>query len=66
MYCAASVSDLREPMEYIYQKYCLKFEENRGHNRSFFLIGNSMGANIVANYLGEEGPKSIFKAACCI
>ena len=25
-----------------------------------------MGANIVANYLGEEGPNCFLKAACCV
>ena len=31
-----------------------------------FLIGNSMGANLVANYLGEEGSKCVLKAACSV
>eukprot|EP00347_Sterkiella_histriomuscorum_P007208 403349846 len=53
MYCAASTGDIREPLDYIYKKYCCDLT---GKNfRKIFLIGNSMGGNIVANYLGEEG-----------
>jgi predicted alpha/beta-fold hydrolase len=47
LYCAASVDDLRQPLTYIHEKYAV--------NTNLYLIGNSMGANIVANYLGEEG-----------
>lgn len=31
-----------------------------------YLIGNSLGANIVANYLGEEGSECFIKAAVCV
>jgi abhydrolase domain-containing protein 1/3 len=58
LYCAASVDDLRQPLEYIHEKYASKTD--------LYLIGNSMGANIAANYLGEEGSKSFLKAACCV
>ena len=58
LYCAASVDDLRQPLTYIHDKYALKAD--------LYLIGNSMGANIVANYLGEESSKSFLKAACCV
>ena len=58
LYCAGSVEDIRQPLEYIYQKY--------GKGASIFVVGNSMGANIVANYVGEEGPNCFLKAAVCV
>lgn len=58
LYCAGSVDDIRQPLEYIYEKYC--------QQAPIFLIGNSMGANIVANYIGEEGAGCFLKAAVCV
>jgi predicted alpha/beta-fold hydrolase len=59
-YCAYSIDDLREPLHYIHEKYCLS------KKRDIFLIGSSMGANIVANYLGMEGDQCFVKAGCCL
>ena len=58
LYSAGSINDLREPLEYIHTKYC--------KTSDLYLIGNSMGANIVANYVGEEGARCFLKAACCV
>eukprot|EP00347_Sterkiella_histriomuscorum_P010337 403376694 len=52
LYCAASTDDLREPLNYIYKKYCC--DKSGQRFRNLYVIGSSMGANIVANYLGEE------------
>jgi len=71
LYCAGSVDDLRQPLEYIYDKYCGgrgdgSGEIARGQSTDLFLVGNSMGANIVANYVGEEGSQCFLKAAVCV
>ena len=71
LYCAGSVNDLRQPLEYIHAKYCGGHGDGsgeiaRGEVIDLFLVGNSMGANIVANYLGEEGAKCFVKAAVCV
>ena len=71
LYCAGSVNDLRQPLEYIHAKYCGGHGDGsgeiaRGEGTDLFLVGNSMGANIVANYLGEEGAKCFVKAAVCV
>ena len=60
MYCAGSVEDVKEPMDYIFDKYCVK------QRRRLYLIGNSMGANLVANYLGTEASQCPVTAACCV
>jgi predicted alpha/beta-fold hydrolase len=31
-----------------------------------FMFGASLGANVVANYLGEEENNCIFTATCCL
>jgi predicted alpha/beta-fold hydrolase len=58
------VNDIKEPLEYIRNKYCV--DSNGNQIRDIFLIGNSMGAGMSANYLGLEGDKCIVKAACCV
>ncbi|CDW88437.1 ymr210w-like protein [Stylonychia lemnae] len=64
LYCAASSNDVREPVEYIRNKYCLN---SKGQQiRHLYLVGNSMGAGLVANYIGEENDKCFIRAACCI
>jgi predicted alpha/beta-fold hydrolase len=50
--------DFREPINYIYEKYCKNF------NRDIFVIGNSGGGNILGNILAEDGYKTVIKAAC--
>ena len=57
LYHAGMTDDLREAVEYIR-------EQHRG--RDIFLSGFSMGANMVAKYLGEEGGRSRVKGAVCI
>ena len=65
LYCAGSVNDIRQPLEYIYDQYCRSGDQSE-REVPLFLIGNSMGANIVANYVGEEGPNCFLRAAVCV
>lgn len=60
----ASISDLKDPLEYIYNKYCL--DANGNKKNKVYLIGNSMGAGIVANYLADFGGNNLVDAACCV
>lgn len=60
MYCQNSHTDLLEAMNYVYNQYCKKW------NRKVFAIGCSMGANLLANALGEQGDQSFIEAACVI
>jgi predicted alpha/beta-fold hydrolase len=48
-YCGSSTSDLLEPMEYVYEKYC------KPYNRKAFAVGCSMGGNVLVNSLGLLG-----------
>lgn len=59
-YCANSYSDLKEPLEYVYETYC------KEQNVPLFVVGFSMGANIVGNLLAHYGKKSPITAACCV
>ncbi|TNV77592.1 hypothetical protein FGO68_gene4857 [Halteria grandinella] len=63
LYCAGSTDDVREPLRYIYEKYC---QNESGRDRPLYLVGNSMGANLTANFLGKEGGKSFIRAAVCV
>ena len=54
------MDDLREPVEFYYEKYCKKW------NRKAMIIGCSFGAQLVANYLGLEGENSFISAAVCV
>ena len=60
MYCQDSSNDLLEAMNYVYEQYCKKW------NRKVFAIGCSMGANLLANALGDQGDLSFIEAACVI
>eukprot|EP00347_Sterkiella_histriomuscorum_P023246 403335394 len=73
LYCASSQDDLREALEHIRQNYCginshkhFSEEHPRSRPKHIFVIGSSMGANIVANYLGEDSSKCSMTAAVCI
>ena len=67
LYCAGSVDDLRQPLKYLHEKYC-RLGGGGGGDRptDLYLIGNSMGANITANFVGEEGSSCFLKAVCCV
>jgi len=56
-YCGASIGDIKEPLEHIRRKYC------SNQSRKIFLLGISLGANIITNYLGAEGSNSFVTAA---
>ena len=57
LYCAASSWDYKEAVEYI---------KTKRPNSTIFAVGFSLGANILAKYLGEESCKSVVEAAVCI
>lgn len=57
LYNALSVEDIREPMFYVKEKY-LKGKA--------YACGCSMGANILANYLGMYPDEGILSGAVCI
>lgn len=65
IYSAGSDNDIREPISYIYKNYCEGHFKDDNKSVNLFLIGSSLGANIMANYLGEEGKHCVIKAACC-
>ena len=50
LYNAFSVDDVREPMQYVHEKYI----KGRGDNVKVFAIGCSMGAMVLANALGVD------------
>jgi predicted alpha/beta-fold hydrolase len=54
LFNARWTSDIREAVEYLHRVF---------PNRPLFAIGFSLGANILANYLGEEGEKCVLRAA---
>ena len=45
---------------------CVNFIRSRLKERSLFLAGFSLGGNVVAKYLGEEGRHSCVKGAVCV
>ena len=49
LYCGLWTDDIR---------HCVKELRSRFPNRKFFLLGVSLGASMVANYLGQEGDNS--------
>lgn len=57
-------NDIRVALKYVNETYCL--EEDGSRKNEIFLIGNSMGANMVACILGEDGDESFVKAACAV
>lgn len=57
MFNAAITSDVREAIAYLKARF---------PNRPLYAAGFSLGANILANYLGEEGHATPFRAACLV
>ena len=57
LYHAGMTDDLREAVAYI---------RERQRGRDLFLAGFSMGANMLAKYLAEEGGRSRIKGAFCV
>jgi len=60
LYNSYAFKDVQEPMHYVFEKFC------KPTGRQAFAVGTSMGANILANLLGEEGDESILTAACVV
>lgn len=63
MYCAASIDDIAEPLQSIYERFC------KGHDQKSFVLGFSMGASILTNALGKLDSKNghaMFDGACII
>ena len=56
-YCAGTTNDLEQAVDYIHSIY---------PKRDIFLLGFSVGANILTNYLGELGERTPAKTAMCI
>lgn len=56
-YSAGDTNDLEQAVEHISSTY---------KDRDLFLVGFSIGANILANYLGKLGERAQVKAAMCI
>lgn len=54
LFNARWTSDIRETVEYLHRVF---------PNRPLFAIGFSLGANILTNYLGEQGEDCVLKAA---
>jgi len=59
LYNALSVDDIREPMEHVLRTRCL-------NGTKAYAIGVSMGANILANYLGIYADNCVLSGAICI
>ena len=55
-----AVSDAREPIQYIYEKYVQQTGQRA------YSIGCSMGANITTNMLGVDGDASILSGAVMV
>ena len=53
IYNGAYTGDLRSVVQYLSRRFVVP--PGRHHRRLLFLVGNSLGANLVAKYLGEEG-----------
>ena len=72
LYCASSTDDIRDAVIYINDNYCNGNSNSKSPNKSsgtqrdIFCVGNSLGGNILANYMGEEKDNSIVKAAVCV
>jgi predicted alpha/beta-fold hydrolase len=60
LYNALSTDDIKEPMEYVYNKYC------RNTGRKCYAIGVSMGAMILSNYLGTYRSNTMLGGAVCV
>lgn len=56
-YSAGATNDLEQAIDYISQKFA---------GRDIYLLGFSIGANILTNYLGKLGSKVPAKAAMCV
>lgn len=54
LYNARATWDIRQIVKWLREKF---------PNRPLFAIGFSLGANILTNYIGEEGSNCVFKAA---
>jgi predicted alpha/beta-fold hydrolase len=58
-YNASDCDSVNEGLQYIHDYYC-----GRG-KRKLFAIGVSLGATILANYMGQTGDKCVVQAAFC-
>ena len=61
VYWLHSWRDVKEPLDYIYSKYCL--EEGSRETRSLYAYGVSLGCNMVSLYLANEGAKCPLRGA---
>ncbi|CDW78532.1 alpha beta hydrolase domain containing protein [Stylonychia lemnae] len=56
LWCASSSNDIKEPLEYIYNKYCLN--EKKEKVRQIFYFGISFSGNILAHYVGTKSQEN--------
>lgn len=59
-YNLETIDDVQEPIEYFYDKYC----KNTG--KKIMALGCSMGANLLANAIGDDGESCKLTAAVCM
>ncbi|CDW71099.1 alpha beta hydrolase domain containing protein [Stylonychia lemnae] len=65
IYCASSAQDIREPVEYLYNNYCVN--EDKQKIRQIFYVAISFTGSILSHYLGEDGDKhKIITAAAAV
>jgi len=57
LYNARATWDMRQTVKWVRKTW---------PNRPLFAVGYSLGANILTNYLGEEGDKCVISAACVV
>jgi predicted alpha/beta-fold hydrolase len=57
LFNARWTSDIREAVDYLHKVF---------PNRPLFAVGFSLGANILTNYLGEQGENCVLKAAAVV
>lgn len=55
-------TDIKEPIDYIYQTYCLR--EDGLESRHLYAYGVSLGASMLLNYIQYEGDKCPLKGVC--
>jgi predicted alpha/beta-fold hydrolase len=63
MYCCASTQDVKEPLISMHERFC------KNSDQKSFLIGFSMGANVLTNAIGEidsEHKGALYDGACII
>eukprot|EP00347_Sterkiella_histriomuscorum_P015590 403356453 len=61
-FSSMSAYDLREPVDYIFNKHCID-QQTKNRTRQVFYLGISFSGCILSHFLAQEGENSIFTAA---